>query len=342
MMNTARLGFRPAPAWIAAALTLLTHLALDGGALAQSASLELIQTIPLKGGAGRFDHLALDAKGRRLFIANLSNNSLDVVDLADGKLARQIPDQKKIQGVAYVADLDRIFVGNGKDGVCNVFDGKTYALVHSIKLDDADNVRYDPRTSSVYVTHAEDALSAIDPKTLQVKATIKLPGAPEAFQIDPSAPRLYINIPNPAQVVVIDTAKNEVVAKFPLTAAGANYALALDAKNGRVFVGCRKKPMVVVLDPKTGKEVAAIGIPADTDDLFYDAKRERLYAACGEGFLAVLQRQDADHFTVIDRIPTGKLARTCLFDAETGRLYLPVPRQQGKENPELRIFQAKP
>jgi YVTN family beta-propeller protein len=341
-MSTARLSFRRAPVWIAAALTLLTHLAFEGRAFAQSASLELIQTIPLKGGAGRFDHLALDAKGRRLFIANLSNNSLDIVDLADGKLARQIPGQKKIQGVAYVADLDRIFVGNGKDGVCNVFDGKTYSLVHSAKLDDADNVRYDPRTNSVYVTHAEDALSAIDPKTLQVKATIKLPGAPEAFQIDPAGPRLYINIPNPAQVAVVDTEKNEVVAKFPLTAAEANFPLAFDAKNGRVFAGCRRKPMVVVLDAKSGKEVAGIEIPADTDDLFYDAKRERLYASCGEGFLAVLQRQHADDFAVIDRIPTGKLARTCLFDAETGRLYLPVPRQEGKDNPQLRIFQAKP
>ena len=340
-MSTARLSFRRAPEWVAA-LTLLIYLALEGRALAQSTSLELIQTIPLKGGAGRFDHLALDAKGHRLFIANLSNNSLDVVDLAAGKLARQIPDQNKIQGVAYVADLDRIFVGNGKDGVCNVFDGKTYSLVQSIKLDDADNVRYDQRTGSVYVTHAEDALSAIDRKTLQVKATIKLPGAPEAFQIDPTGPRLYINIPNPAQVVVVDTEKNEVVAKFPLTAAGANYPLALDTKGGRVFAGCRKKPMVVVLDAKTGKEVAGTGIPADTDDLFYDAKRERLYASCGEGFLAVLQRQEPYHFAVIDRIPTGKLARTCLFDPETGRLYLPVPRQEGKDNPELRIFQAKP
>src|SRR5207253_9692614 len=124
--------------------------------------LELDQTIPLKGAAGRFDHLALDSRANRLFIANLANNSLDIVDLKAGKLVKQIPDQQKIQGVAYVPDMDRIFVGNGKEGVCNVFDGKSYKLVRSIKLDDADNVRYDPRTRQVYVTHAENALSAID------------------------------------------------------------------------------------------------------------------------------------------------------------------------------------
>jgi DNA-binding beta-propeller fold protein YncE len=309
---------------------------------AEPATLELVQTLPLKGAAGRLDHLALDAKGGRLFIANLSNNSLDSVDLKAGKLVRQVPGQRKIQGVAYVPDLGRIFVGNGVDGVCNAFDGRSYERVGSVKLAEADNVRYDPRTRQVYVAHADRALSAIDPRTLEVKATIKLPGPPEAFQIDPSQPRLYVNIPERSQVAVVDTEKNEVVARFPLTLAGANYPLAFDPAAGRVFVGCRKKPQVVVLDAKTGKEVAGVEIPGDIDDLFFDAKRRRLYAACGEGFLAVLQAKGDDGWEVVERVATGKLARTCLFDAGSGRLYLPVPTQEGKEGPELRVYQARP
>src|SRR5262249_21357246 len=144
-------------------------------AYAQSTALELIQKIPLEGAAGRLDHLALDAQGHRLFIANLSNNSLDIVDLRAGKRVKQVPGQRKIQGGAYVPSVDRIFVGNGSDGVCNVFEGKSYGLVGSLKLEDADNVRYDPRTKQVYVTHAKNALSALDPMQLKVKATIDLP-----------------------------------------------------------------------------------------------------------------------------------------------------------------------
>jgi DNA-binding beta-propeller fold protein YncE len=323
-------------------LGLAASLAFSVAAVAADPSaLQLVQTIPLKGAAGRLDHLALDAKGGRLFIANLSNNSFDIVDLKAGKLVKQIPNQRKIQGVGYVPNLDRIFVGNGNDGVCNVFDGKSYELIRSIKLDDADNVRYDARTKQIYVTHAENALSAIDPRTLEVKATIKLPGAPEAFQLDPVQPRLYVNIPKPAQVAVVDTDKNEVIDKFPLTLAEANYPLALDAKGGRLFVGCRKKPAVVILDAKTGKEAAGITIPADTDDLFYDADTDRLYASCGEGFLAVIQRKDADGYKVVERLATGKLARTCLFDPGSRRLYLPVPRQNGTAAPELRVFDVK-
>jgi hypothetical protein len=90
---------------------------LDGG-------LELKRTIPLQSGMGRYDHLALDDAHARLFIANLSNNSLDILDLQTGKLVKQITGQNKIQGVAYAADLGRVFVGNGNVGVCNVFDGR--------------------------------------------------------------------------------------------------------------------------------------------------------------------------------------------------------------------------
>src|SRR5262249_37687116 len=113
--------------------------------------LKLIQTIPMEGAAGRLDHMAIDSKGGRLFVANLSNNSFDIIDLKAGKLIKQVPDQKKIQGIAYVPELNRIFVGNGVGNTCNAFDGKTYELLHSLKMPDADNVRYDRSTGLVYV-----------------------------------------------------------------------------------------------------------------------------------------------------------------------------------------------
>src|SRR4051794_11150224 len=103
---------------------LLSALAIGAFASAgEPATLQLVKTIPLNGAAGRLDHMAIDAKHKRLFIANLSNNSLDVVDLEAGKLVKQIAGQKKIQGVAFVPHLNRIFVGNGVDGVCNIFSG---------------------------------------------------------------------------------------------------------------------------------------------------------------------------------------------------------------------------
>jgi DNA-binding beta-propeller fold protein YncE len=326
--------------WIASLLTAL--VASGPAAAAEPTTLELTQTIPLQGVAGRYDHLAVDTKGQRLFIANLSNNSFDVVDLKAGRLIKQIPDQKKIQGVAYVPDLDRIFVGNGVGGVCNAFDGRDYRLLHSVKLPDADNVRYDPRTRQIYVIHAENALTAIDPRTFVVKATIKLPGAPEGFQIDPTRPRLYINTLRPAQVSAIDTERNEVVGTYALTLADANYPLTLDPAGRRVFAGCRRPPLIVALDADTGKAVGSAPIPGDTDDIFFDAKRNRLYAVCGEGFVAVAERKGVDRFEVIEKIPTARLARTGLFDPQSGRLFVILPRKSDQEGPSLRIYQARP
>jgi DNA-binding beta-propeller fold protein YncE len=319
---------------------LLAALALAGpAAAADPATLELVGTIQMKGEPGRLDHMAIDTKGQRLFVANLSNNSLDILDLKAGKVIKQIPNQRKIQGVAYVPDLDRIFVGNGVDGVGNAFDGKTYELVGSVKLPAADNVRYDPRTKQVYIAY-EKALAVLDPMTLKLKE-IPVPGQPESFQIEPTRPRLYLNI-KPDLVVVIDTDKNEVVSKYTLTLARVNNPMALDAKGGRLYIGCRQKPMVVVLDAETGKEVGSVEIPNDIDDLFHDARRERLYATCGEGVVAIIGKKGPDRWEIVERITVPKLTRTCFFDAEAGRLYVPVPRQEGQEGPVMRVYQARP
>ena len=326
-----------------AVLVMVIGLALGADVTAaEPATLELLQTIPLKGAAGRLDHVAIDRAHARLFVANLSNNSLDIVDLKAGKLVKQIPDQKKIQGIAYSPELDRIYVGNGTAGTCNVFDGRDYRLLKSIPLPGADNVRYLAGRRLVYVGHAEKKLTALDAETYEIKATIALPGRPEGFQLETKRPLLYMNTVDPTRLVVVDTDKNEVRHSYPLKLADRAYPLAVDEANHRLFLGCRDKPSVVVLNSETGEEVTSSGIPADIDDLFYDAKNKRLYASCGAGSLAVLRQRDADHYETLETIPTTKLARTCFFDPAGERLYLLVPRQEGEEGPSIRVYRPRP
>jgi DNA-binding beta-propeller fold protein YncE len=301
--------------------------------------LKRVQVIALAGPAGRLDHLALDARGGRLFVANMANASLDVLDLKAGNLLRQIPGQKRIQGIAYAPDLDRIFVGNGS-GTCNVFGGDDYRLLKSIPLADADNVRYDPGSRRLYVAHGDTALAVIDAMTLEVRAVIKLPGAPEAFQLQKTRSRLYVNVPSRKEVVVVATDRDAVLGRYPLKEAGGNYPLALDEAGRRLFVGCRDKPLLVVLDADTGKEVARVPIAGDVDDVFFDTKRKRLYASCGDGFLAVLRQGPDSRYEPEAKMATARGARTCLFDPGQGRLYLVVPRQPGKEGAEVWVYQA--
>jgi DNA-binding beta-propeller fold protein YncE len=314
-------------------------------AAADDPPLERVQTIPLKGPVGGLDHLALDAKRGRLFVANTVNGSLDIIDLKAGRLLKQVPGQGRIRGIAYSPEADRVFVGNGTGGVCNTFDGEDYELLKSVPLGvDADNVRYNPKTQRIYVVHADTELSVIDAKNYTLRSPIALPKSLGAFQLEAGRPRMYVNAKS-GHVVAIDTDKDEVIGRFPVAPAGANAALAIDESHRRLFVGCRSDPSLVVMDADTGKVVARVPIPGDIDDLSFDARRGRIYASCGEGAIAVIRQVDADRYEPLVTIPTVKGARTSIFNADDGRLYLAVPRRADRpdqENPEVWVYRALP
>src|SRR5437588_8674762 len=110
----------------------------------EAATLKLTKTVLLPGVKGRFDHFAIDAKGGRLFVAALGNNTLEVVDIAAGKHLKSITGLRKPTGVLYLAEQNQIAVANGDDGTLKLFDGAAYGLLTTLgSLDDADNVRFD-------------------------------------------------------------------------------------------------------------------------------------------------------------------------------------------------------
>ena len=329
--------------WTLAAL--MVAVMSPTAATADPPPLERVQTIELKGPVGGLDHLALDAKRGRLFVANTVNGSLDVVDLKAGKLLKQVPGQGRIRGIDYDSGSDRVFVGNGNGGICNVFEGQSYELLKSIPLgDDADNVRYNPRTNRVYVVHADKELSVIDAKDYSVRQPIALATSLGAFKLESSRPRMYANAKNDG-VIAIDTEQDKIIGRFSVAPAGVNAAVAIDEPNHRLFIGCRKNPSLVVMDSDTGKVVARVPIPGDVDDLSFDARRGRIYASCGEGAIAVIHQIGADRYESLAKIPTVAGARTSVFSPDAGKLYLAIPRRADRpdqENPEVWVYQALP
>jgi DNA-binding beta-propeller fold protein YncE len=315
-----------------------------GAAEADPPPLERVQTIALKGPVGGMDHLAVDAKRGRMFVANTVNNTLDIVDLRAGKLLRQVPGQGRIRGIDYSPDADRVFVGNGTGGVCNTFDGESYELIKSVPLGvDADNVRYNPRTRRIYVVHADTELSVIDARDFTIRSPIALPKSLGAFRLESGRPRMYVNA-KAGQVVAIDTDRDEVVGRFPVAPAGVNAAVAIDEPNHRLFVGCRKDPSLVIMDSDSGKIVASVPIPGDVDDLTFDARRKQIYASCGDGAIAVIRQVDADRYEALGTVPTVKGARTSVFNPGDGQLYLAVPRRADRpeqENPEVWVYRPR-
>jgi len=301
--------------------------------------LERVATIQLKGVAGTLDHLSADFDNSRLFVANESNNTLDVVDLKSNRLVKQVAGQREIHGIAYAGDLNRIFVGNG-EGVCNALDGRDYSLIKSVPVPDADSVRYDPRTHRVFVA-GERSLTVIDAKSLEVLSTVKLPAPPHGFQIAADHARVYVNTGVPCEVSVVDANKSEVVPRDPLGAHQGDGPLTLDESNHRILVGLRREPRLAVLKLESGKECASLPIPEGSDDMSLDAKAKRIYISCSSGFVAVIRQIDADHYESVANVPTIKGAKTSLYDGSTKRLYVVVPRQPQAEGPEVWVYQAR-
>src|SRR5205085_4193713 len=200
-------------------LTLFVALVANG-----AEPLRPIQSISLPKVEGRFDHFAFDAKRGRLFVAALGNNTVEVVDLASGKVAQKIKDLKAPQGIAYAPELDRLAVANDQDGTVKLYDGGLLKEVHVIDLkDDADNVRYDADARQFWVGYGNGALAAIDPQSGKVLATVRLDAHPESFQLETKGKRIFANVAGAAQVAGVDREKATVTAKCRLREAQSNF-----------------------------------------------------------------------------------------------------------------------
>ena len=308
----------------------------------EAGPLRLIQTIPLRNVEGRIDHMAVDVKGERLFIAALGNNTVEIVDLRAGKHMETITGLHEPQGVGFVPDFNKIFVANAQSGACEVFDGSSFKRIKSIKLsDDADNIRYDPAARRVYVGYGSGGLGIIDAATSDQLGAIKLDGHPESFQLEKFGPRIFVNIPTSQKIAVLDREKRATIASWPTANATANFPMALDETHHRLFVGFRKPAKLIVFDTESGKVVTNLDSPGDADDIFYDATRRRIYISGGDGFIGIIQQQDADHYKTLTKIPTASGARTSLFVPELSRLLLAVPHRGG-QTAEVRTYAATP
>jgi hypothetical protein len=285
--------------------------------------LVLERTIPLPGVSGRIDHMAVDLGRGRLFVAELGNGSVEAIDLAAGKPIHRIIGLREPQGVGFVPDADLLAVASAGDGSARLFRGGDMQPAGKVELnDDADNVRFDPRTKHLVVGYGSGGLAVLDPATASVLRTAKLPAHPEGFQIDSEAGRAYINVSDARQVAVVDLATGSTAASWSLPAGGrGNFPMALDGTRTVLAIVTRSPARLIMLDTRTGVVTASLPTCGDADDVFFDAKRHRLYVSCGDGEVDVVQ-QDGTGYQPLARIPTRSGARTSLFVPELDRLFV--------------------
>jgi DNA-binding beta-propeller fold protein YncE len=306
--------------------------------------LQLEEQIPVPNVAGRIDHFTADAKRRRLIVSALGNNSVEVIDVFAGRVMHTITGLAQPQGSLYVPDFDQLVVANAEDGKVRIYDGGTYSLRKTLDFgEDPDNLRYDAASKKVFVGYGEEegGIGMIDPATDErVGTDLKTGGHPESFQVEESGGHVFVNVPDAGNVVESIDRKTGAVTKWPLKGLRANYAMALNEADHRLFTITRKTPMLVVLDTETGKEITRLPAAGECDDVYFDASRKRIYVIGGAGFISVFQENDPDHYQLIANVPSAIGVRTGYFFTRRDRFYVGVPAK-GNEPAQVWTYEAE-
>ena len=206
--------------------------------------------------------------------------------------------------------------------------------------EDADNLRVDPTSGHIWVGYGGGALGELDQEGTKL-ADIKLDAHPESFQLEKNGSRIFVNLPGSRKIAVANRKTRAIVESWGTGGPLANYPMALDQQNHRLFVVRRFPARLIVLDTVQGKRIASLSAVGDCDDVFYDEQRHRIYAIGGEGGISVFQQRDSDHYDEIGRIKTVSGARTGFFSAELDKLYVAV-RRRGSQAAEIRVYTPAP
>lgn len=291
----------------------------------------LTGAIPLPNVKGRMDHFGFDATGNRLFVSALGNNTEEIIGISGQTVIRTLAGVPAPQGVVYSPETNQLFVGSD-GGKLYVYDGTSFELLTSIDFgDDVDNLRYDAAEKRVYVGYGDEktgAIAMVDAATdHRLDLEFKLGAHPESFQLASSGPNIYVNLPDRKQIAVVNR-RTGAITRWPIQFE-SNFPMALDESGHRLFVATRAPARLAVYDTGSGRCVATVATVQDSDDLYYDAARKRIYVVGGEGYISVIRQKDADHYEFLAKVPSAVGARTAGYFGKGrkgfDRFYVAVP-----------------
>ena len=274
------------------------------------------------GGSGGWDYVAVDPSSHRVYVSHESR--MHVVDPATAKVIAEIPELAGVHGIAVAAEFNRGFITCGKTDTLTVIDLKTSKVLAQLKTGSKpDGVLYDPFTRRVFVSNNDGAsLTVVDAATQTVLGQVRLGGAPESAQSDLKG-RLYVNLEDRNNLVVVDAQSMKVLATWPLAPHATPTGLAMDVEHNRLFVGCRSKQLVVV-DAADGRIVAAVPIGTGVDACSYDPATRRVFASCKDGTIAVIDQETPDRYTLAGNLKTAQGSKTMALDPGSHKIYVPA------------------
>jgi hypothetical protein len=314
------------------------------------APLQLIEAVPLPGFSGDFDYFAVDEKGGRIFLAGEDHKTVEVFDLKSGRRLKSITGFGTPHSIIYLPETDRILVADGDKGMLQILRGSDYTVVdHVDGLAGADSMRLDAPSQILYVvTGGKDVpldysfLVAIDLKTNKKVGELRIESNHvEAFALESSSSRLFVNITDKHEVAVVDCKAMKEIARWPIGTQADNSPMAYDEPHHRLLIVCRKPGTLLVMDSENGKVVAHLPAAERSDDIAFDGEKGRIYVPGGEGFTSVFQQKSADEYELVAKVKTEPGAKTCLLVPSLARFYVAVSPGETKALAKVLIYHVQ-
>jgi DNA-binding beta-propeller fold protein YncE len=315
------------------------------------APIRRIAAVSVPGINGDFDHFAVDEKGGRLFLAGEDHKTLEIFDLKTGRHIKSVAGFGTPHSIFYLSDSNQILVTDGDAGVLQILNGSDYSFSDKIEgLAGADSARLDATRGILYVvTGGKDVnldhsfLVALDLKSKTKVGELRFESNHvEAFALDPSSSRLFINITDKGQIAVVDRQSMKEITRWPVEVAGENSPMIYDEAHRRLLVVCRKPPMFVVLDADSGKVTAHLPAAGRSDDLAFDPATGFIYVPGGDGHLSVFHQDSADKYSSVASVPTASGAKTSLLVTSLHRYFVAVSPGDTKATAQLLVFETTP
>ena len=292
----------------------------------------VLQRISIPGDGG-YDYLYLDEPAKRLYVSH--GSEVAVLDATSGAIIGVLAGLAGVHGISVVPETNKGFITNGKSGTVTVFDPKTLKSTSEIKSTgkNPDALTYDPASRRLFVfNHSSGQVTVIDPAMNMVTTTLDVGGILEFGRADGQG-SVWVNVEDRNEVVRIDSKKMAISGRFPLAPCEEPTGLALDAKHGRLFVGCGNSMMAVV-NARSGKVITTLAIGPGVDGTDFDATTGDVFNACGkDGTLSVIHQDAVDKYHVVQNLSTQLRARTLAVDSASHRVFLSVAQFGDKPAP---------
>jgi DNA-binding beta-propeller fold protein YncE len=301
-------------------------------------SYHFLKEIPITGEGG-WDYLSVDPSARRLYMSH--GNEVVVVDLVTETVTGRITNTLGVHGVAIAPELGRGFVSDGKENKASIVDLKTLETLSKVTTgQNPDGMLYEPGRQEAYMFNGRShSATVISAKSGKVVATIILMGKPEFAAADPAAGRVYDNLEDKSEVVVIETATHRVVNHWPIAPGQEGSGMAIDTAHHRLFIGCGGSKTMVMMDSTTGKVITSVPIGDGVDACAFDAGTQLAFSSCRDGTTTIAHEDAPDKLTVVQTLTTEPSARTMTLDPKTHRIYLPAakfgPPVEGQRRPPM-------